>query len=482
MTDPTLPGAEQELSDNLLQHLPTILRQRHWLVQIPVLICSLTGIGAAVLLPPRYRSTAVVLVESADLPENVSGSPLNDIIDKRIAKIQQQILSRPNLIELIQTNNLYAKERRAQSLSSVIDTMRDASLIEPVSADIDTNQRNRGGSATIAFSISFEYGEAPVAQLVAQQFTERLLKLDSSQMAQQAANTVSFLRDQATTIQGQIADVEGQIETIKGRNGLAFSSLGYNMGSSGANYEVQIASLQRENAELAAKASDVSSGNDSSVAVAEQQLATARAIYADNHPDVLLAEQKVREARANAKTRGTRSAGSVYASQIAANNATIASLNRARSAEANRTAATLSAQASAPLILEKVQQLEARADGLRANYQRVATSLLTAEATAKMESEQKGERLTLIDPPTVPEAPSWPNRPLLIAGGSILGTGIGVGLALLIELFRRPIRGAGAIQGLLGVAPLVVIPTLHNRPEKARHRWFRRLFRRKAAA
>ncbi|ARS27324.1 Wzz/FepE/Etk N-terminal domain-containing protein [Sphingomonas sp. KC8] len=474
MSDPAFSPESEEVSENLLSHLPMILWQRRWLVIVPLLAASVAGIAAAIFLPATYRSSAVLLVESQELPRDLVGSPLTSLIDQRIAKIRQQILSRPDLIELIQNNNLYADERRSQPLSVIIEKMRKATQITPVNADI---QRNNNNTTTIAFSLAFDYEEPLRAQLVAQDFVERLMKLDSSQTAAAAASTVAFLQDQATTLQEQLSQVEQQIEGIKARNGMALSSsgmMGSIMGMSGGGIETQIAALQRENATLMSQAQAAGSvEGDPIVAAATQQLATARAIYSDNHPDVKFAEQRLREARQSAAARIAASGrNNPAAAQIAANNSTIAQLQAARAGEQARANAALSAQSAAPLVMEQVAQLQARADGLRTNYERVSANLMAAQASAKMENEQRGERLSVIDPPVVPDKPTSPNRPLLVVGGAMLGGMIGLGLALLVELMLRPIRGVAALQNLLGVAPLVVVPTFQN----SEPRWHKFMF------
>ncbi|MGH6782111.1 MAG: Wzz/FepE/Etk N-terminal domain-containing protein, partial [Sphingomonadaceae bacterium] len=177
MTADTHGQETEEVSDNLFSHIPIILWQRRWLLIIPLLACSLAGIAAAIFMPAKYRSSAVLLVESQELPRDLVGSPLNNVIDQRIAKVRQQILSRPDLIELIQNNNLYPDERRSDPLSEVIEKMRDATSIMPVTADIQRNSSS--GTSTIAFSLAFDYSDPIRAQLVAQDFVERLLKLDS---------------------------------------------------------------------------------------------------------------------------------------------------------------------------------------------------------------------------------------------------------------------------------------------------------------
>lgn len=469
----------EEASENLLSHLPTILWDRRWFIIIPAIVCAIAGIAAAIFLPASYQSSAMLLVESQELPPELVGSTnTTSVIDQRIAKIRQQILSRPDLIELIQNNNLYANDRRSKPLSEIIETMRGATAISPINADIQ-----RGNKATtIAFSLSFNYSNPVQAQLVAQDFVERLLKLDSSQSAQAAESTVAFLQEQSSALQNQLRGVEQEIEGIKARNGLALSSAGMaGVLTSGGTYETQIAALQRENAQLVAQAQAArSADSDPIVVAAMQQLANARAIFSDSHPDVRLAEQRLTEARQSAASRVAAAGGrSPAAAQIAANNSTIAQLQAARAGEQARSNAAISAQAAAPLVMEQVAQLQARADGLRSNYERVSGNLMAAQASAKMESEQRGERLSVIDPPVVPDSPTSPNRPLLVAGGILGGGALGFAIALLIELFLRPIRGVGALQNLLGVPPLVVVPTFRNNEP----RWHKLLFwRRKRAA
>jgi succinoglycan biosynthesis transport protein ExoP len=112
--------------------------------------------------------------------------------------------------------------------------------------------------------------------------------------------------------------------------------------------------------------------------------------------------------------------------------------------------------------------LQARADVLRANLGRIQTNLLNARSVVKISDEQRGERLTLIDPPVTPDTPTQPNRPMLILGGIFGGLAAGIGLALLFELIASPIRSVGTLTRLTGVPPLAVIPVISKK--KARRR------------
>ena len=460
MTDDYSPTQEEEDhggGGGFLNFLPAILLQRKWLIIVPTVLLTLAGVLAALLLPTTYRSTATLLVESQELPADLVGSSANVLIDQRIAKIRQQVLSRGDLISVIQQYDLYADQRRKRPLSQIIEKMRDNTTVSPVAG---IGQVPNGQTNTIAFSMSYDYTDPVKAQLVMQNFVERFLELDAAQMAQQAGNTVDFLTDQANSIQRQIADLEDKITGLKTTNGTVLAGTNLQVTSSGG-YNSQIAALQRENILLQQQAHPQSTA-DPVVAKAEANLAAAKALYTDDHPDVKLAIRQLKAAKEIAASQASDGGSQAAAAQamLAANNAQIASLSRARTEEQAHNSALLSEQARAPVVMEQVSQLEGRADALRTQYRDVSERLFHARSSARMENEQKGERLSVIDPPVVPDKPLSPNRPVLIAGGIGAGLGLGIVLALIVEFFLRPIRGVVPIERMLGVPPLVVIPTL----------------------
>lgn len=100
---------------------------------------------------------------------------------------------------------------------------------------------------------------------------------------------------------------------------------------------------------------------------------------------------------------------------------------------------------------------------------------MRAQNSARLANEQRAERLSLVEPPNLPDRPHWPNRPLMIAGGAAAGLALGLLLALGVELLARPMRSPNQVQAL-GLPVLGVVPVL--RPEARRKRRFR-LFRKR---
>jgi uncharacterized protein involved in exopolysaccharide biosynthesis len=476
-----MDDTEDDAPSNFLRSLPTIFWQRRWLLIIPFVLTTIAGGVAAFVLPPLYRSQAVIVIESQQLPTDLVNSPITDLIDQRIARVRQRVLSRPDLIQLIRANNLYAEERKSRPLSKIIEDMRDATSINVISADMQTGGGWRGGAATntIAFTIGFEYPDPVKAQIVAQQYVNNFLETDASAQAEQAIGSATFLSEQANSIQAKIRDVEAQMNQIKAQNGVALTLAEQATGdpaADAARIASEISGLMAQNAQLAAAAN--SGPTDTTVSTLQQALTSAEAKYSPSHPDVVALKAQLAAARQAAAS--APAAANPARAQIAGNNAQINALRSARAMLLSQSASTRAAQAQAPAIAGRLDQLSKQAEGLRDQYRQIGSKLMSAQVSARMETEQKGERMTLADPPVQPDSPVSPNRPLIVLGSIVAGLGIGMALILALELFLRPIRGTAALAAAAGVPPLVVIPPLDRKPSIL-VRWVEKRARRKLA-
>lgn len=459
----------------LVNHLPSILWQRRYYVAIPFILISLAAVVAAFSLPTLYRSSAQLMIESQSLPRDIAATDDGDAIDQRIGKIRERVLSRSDLITIIEQNALYLKMRQSKPISKVVERMRDSTTIKPLNNDI--GKAASGQSSVIAINMSFDYPDPALAQTVLQSFVSSFLRIDSDAVADQASLTLRFLEDQASTLQAQITQIENEVTALKARNGAALAGgAGYSMVDTGS-YTAQIVALENQNRQLAIESRTAGAGVNP-VAQAEAALAAARAMYTDSHPDVVRARQRLEAVRQAVGSVAESPMSGGVMEQIKANNDAIASLRAARDSATARANASIAGQARAPAIEEQAMQLQNRANGLRDQFKTVSEDLLKARTNARMSDEQRGERLSLIDPANLPDEPYSPNRPLLIAGGLAAGLVLGILLALAVEFIRRPIRSPAQIIGrglpVLGVVPIIEQP-------KARRRWRGLKLRRKHA-
>lgn len=468
----------------LFRQMPSILWQRRWIILGVWLVGLVLAAVALVVIPTEYRSRAIMVVQPPQVPEEMIGNAIGDNVERRLETIRQQIISRPDLIALINRNGLYSRDRALHPLSEVIDKMRKNILLAPID---NPNGDQSNNPQEVAFELSFDYPDPDAARAVAQQLMERIVSFYSARNAAQASNAVDYLGSQQATLQRQISEVEQQINTVTAQNGRALAGISspvINAGSGGT--EAMILELQRENSELVQRKS--AGGGDPRAAIvtaAESQLAAARAMYSDNHPDVVQARQRLAEAKRLAREGGPTTAGASIDQQIAFNNSQIASLRAQNAQDRAQAAMAMSASARGPAAQQQISALQQRLSGLNQQYQAISSKYLAAQANARANDEQLGRQLSIIEPPTIPDKPHSPNRLLIIAAGLIGGLGLGLLAALAVELLTHPIRHPDTIARLTGHQPLGVVPDVRQyRRQRSRRRiWpFGRKWRQSASA
>ncbi|WHZ30297.1 MAG: Tyrosine-protein kinase [Nitrospira sp.] len=106
-------------------------------------------------------------------------------------------------------------------------------------------------------------------------------------------------------------------------------------------------------------------------------------------------------------------------------------------------------------------------------YQDIRSRLLEAKVSEGLEVQRKGERFSLIDPPSLPEKPFKPNRLAIILLGLILAVGGGIGSGAVVESLDHSIRTPDQLAILTQQFPLAVIPFMPNEKDlfRARMRW-----------
>ena len=101
---------------------------------------------------------------------------------------------------------------------------------------------------------------------------------------------------------------------------------------------------------------------------------------------------------------------------------------------------------------------------MRNQYQQISENLLKAQNSARMATEQRAERLSLVEPANLPDQPFSPNRLLLIGGAAAAGLGLGLLLALGLELVNRSRCVARRQIEQLGLPIIGVVPLIKAKP------------------
>jgi len=110
----------------------------------------------------------------------------------------------------------------------------------------------------------------------------------------------------------------------------------------------------------------------------------------------------------------------------------------------------------------------------QAKYQETMNRLLAAREAKGLEESRMAEKLTIVDPPVMPEKPDRPNRLALLLVGVVFSLGSGVGFGSMAEYMDRSVRSPDELARVAGHPVLAVIPYLETPGDifkRRRRRW-----------
>lgn len=169
-----------------------IIKDRALVLGVSAVVILAATVAVALMVPPLYQSTGTILVESQQISPELVSTNTTSFADERIEVIRQRVMTRENLLRIIDKYNLFADKRLSES--DKIDQMRNAIVVETLTTFV----RGRG-EATVAFNVSFEHKQAEVAKEVADELVTLFLNENLKQRTERANETTEFLTQEPTS-------------------------------------------------------------------------------------------------------------------------------------------------------------------------------------------------------------------------------------------------------------------------------------------
>lgn len=295
-----------------LQDYLAIARRRKRLIIVPFLLMFTAAFVLALAWPPTYRSSATIIIEEPNVPQDLVGSTITGYADQRLQVISQKVMATQNLLEIIRKYDLYPEARQIKPANEVVEAMREMIRMDLIRAEIRDPHSGRESEATIAFNISFDHGAPQTAQRVANEIVSLYLGENMRDRNAKATETASFLAAGALRLEGTIVELENQLAELKVTNaGSLPEQRDYNLQSI-ARAEQELRDLDRraqtlrertiylqsEMAQISPYGAFVING-EPVLRPAEQlraqriQLASMIGRYGPNHPDVIRTQREV---------------------------------------------------------------------------------------------------------------------------------------------------------------------------------------------
>jgi len=476
--------------------LAGIVRRRHLQFLIPLFIGWVAIWGSSWFLPARYKSSTLILVEQPTMPKNYVEPNVTDNLQDRLQSITQQILSRTRLLLIIDKLHLYAGEHRPLTPDDKVALVRK-------NIDIDL-VRDPQNQAITAFRVSFSAADPNIAQQVTGELTNLFIDENMRVREQQSEQTTEFIQQQLDSARSSLADQdakvrafqsahEGALPSQQASNLTILSGLqsqlqneqdALNAANQQRVYTQSLIDQYRATQGTARTATGAPIGLaaiDDQLQKLQAQLADLSARYTDRYPEVqqvkdqiartqkerdqLLASLKNKSHDQDDQTQavtvpGENSALLQLQSQLRANQVEVSNRQQAIASLTARINTYQARLSDEPAVEQQLADLTRGYEQSKHNFDDLMQKENDSQMATSMEQMQEGERFTMIDPPSLPLKPDFPNRLKMCGAGLGVGFALGVLLVAGLEFFDDRMHSEKEIQNLLPLAVIAEVPAV----------------------
>ena len=470
-------GLEQKQS---IGELLAFIR-RNLIVLIPVVGIGI-GLSVAYALsrPSTFETSAKVLIESPQIPDELARSTASMPTAARLQMIELRLMARDSLATLIEELGLFA-DLRALSTARKVQLLRDSTRIESISASASPWSQDAG---VVAFTISVAMGNAEQAALAANELARNAIAQNLEVRTARAQETLAYFEREERRIAAALTAVEAAVSDLRKANeGSLPEDLEPNRNEL-ARLETSAGEIDRQILELELRRTELQGGTlsgggigpsglstgESELQRLELELATRRRILGPNHPELRQLQEQVDAVRGLVAAGGApkdesetdeasaltqRSASRQQ--QLDQITARLEQLITRQEELAQQRARLEAALVRNPEVEASLHALERQLDQLREQYADVSRRHVEARTGAQLEANRQSERFEILEPALVPEYPVGPNRKKIVVFGAVASGGLAVGLVFLLQMLRPSIYTSSQMERELELRPIVAI-------------------------
>ena len=466
-----------EITAVLLNFLKAIGKYR-WHAVVITWVIALIGWAVVLRLPNQYEASARVYVDTQSILKPLLSSMTTvPNLEQQVMFMRRTLISRPNVERLMRMVDLDVKAK---------DTKEHDKLVDELMSQIKVTGTERDDIYTITYvSDNAKLGKDVVSSLLT-----IFVEGSFSGKKQDSEKAVQFIDDQIKTYEEKLAAAENSLKEFKLKNLGMLPGGGSGTGDFGGQLQAATDQLSQAKLELAeaeqarnairrqidgepAKPGTVTVDPalvdpelEARIAATQKNLDNLRLQFTEQHPDVianrrLLDQLMAQKADLAKNKKRSLDPGASYSPMLQQLNvslsqaeARVASM-RARVAEyENRVARLRNQSTTAPEIEAQFAQLNRDYSVNRENYQKLVERRESARLSGDLSSATDMLQFRVIDPPTVPNHPTGPNRLRLFSlvfGGALAA---GLAVAFLMSQLRPTFLSQSTLRDVTGLPVL----------------------------
>ena len=473
---------------NARYYLSIFLRRLPYFMIVATVI-SAASIIVAVSLPPAYVSQMQLIVEAPQIAENaVTSSQVASSVEQ-LRVTEQRLLTRANLLDIATRLQVLAKQDRLNP-DEIVWAMRARTKVI-ISTNVDDPP---------LMTVSFEASEATKAAGVLNEYLTLIQQNDVGARTERATVTLEFFEQEVARLNQSLAAKSAAISAFKTENINALpDSLQFRLSKQSdmqerlAQFDRDMMSLKNQRellVDLFNTTGQVAEARLEALTPEQVQLDTLRnqlndalAVLSPENPRVKVLKARISQiegvVRAQPKPTSAprKKTGNVMLDlQLAEIDARITDLGGQKSLVLEEFAKLTDSIEKTPVNTVTLDELTLGYENTQLQYNGAVERLAEASTGERIEFMARGQRIAVIEPPSVPSKPSKPKRKIIAGGGSVLGLLAGIGLIVLIEVLNRSIRRPEDLVRALGISPIATLPYIQTRREAVLRRGRKLLF------
>ncbi|WP_417250400.1 GumC family protein [Celeribacter sp.] len=457
-----------------------IWRQLPWFLLV-FMAFAITGILAALTLPAIYQSRVRLIVESSQIPGQLAQSTVELPKQEQLQIFEARLLTRENLLATAQKVGVFTNQARMNP-DQIVQAMRLNTMVES----------STGRDEATIMTLTFDSENPEIAATVLSEYLTFILEEDAEYRAQRAEQTEDFFAEDVDRLSEELEIMSARIldykqensdalpESLKYRRDLMFSLTDRIERDEG---EIKALLDQKERLTQVFEASgQFDDPNHLSNQTPEErrlwelksQLADASGVYAPDSPRITSLRSRIESLEASLlQAAGELEEGEEVSTakrlldlQVGEIDDKVVLLEEQIAKAQERVAELEDSIARTPAVGVGLDALQRDYANLQDQYIKATDRLAQASTGERIETLSRGQRVTVIEQPSVPTEPARPNRKLIAAAG--IGGGIVMGGALiaLIELLSTAPKRSKDLVNAIGLTPIATIPYMRTQRER----------------
>ncbi len=449
-----------------LQQFLLILRARYRVALLALAVTVAITVIVSLLLPKQYTASAAMVVDVKS-PDAVSGLLLQGMMAPGYMATQIDIINSDRVAKGV------VKLLRMESSPAIQQQWREATkgkgqLIDWLANLLQKNLDVKPSRESNVININYTGTDPEFAAAVANAFAQAYIDVNLDLRLAPARQYAAFFDEQTKAARDKLEVAQRALSAYQQKNGITsiderldFETAKLNETSSqltGIEGQTTDSQSKRKNTKADTVAevmqSPLINGLKADIARLEAKLTESSINLGKNHPQTLRSESELATLKAQLEAETRKITSSIE---------TTYQVGKQREKQLK---SALSTQKSRVLKINKQRD---ELNVLRRDIesaQRAFEMVSQRASQTNIESQTNQTNILVLNPATVPAEPSKPRMLLNIMVSIFIGTLLGIGLALMLELSRRYVRSAQDLADALDLPVLGIITSAAPPPLK----------------